>query len=66
MVVKVIKITPDESVIKQVICRHCGVTLEYVPNDVKTFNGTDYSGISSRTDSIQCPNCWEKVILRLW
>lgn len=34
MTVKVINKTPDPRVLKRVVCRGCGVTLEYTPNDV--------------------------------
>lgn len=66
MAVRIIEQKPDPSVVKQKICRHCGVKLEYVPNDVKTYSGRDYSGGSDGHEWIDCPNCNKKVILSSW
>lgn len=63
--VKIISKKPDKSVIKRVVCKDCGATLEYVPNDVKTSTGT-YMGEASGSDYIKCPNCNKQVILRSW
>ena len=35
MAVRVVKLEPDPSVVKRVLCPSCGVTLEYLSNDVK-------------------------------
>ena len=61
MAVKVIDDTPDQSIVKRIICRNCGVKLEYVPNDVKTFRETDYTGSSDIISFINCPKCQTKV-----
>ncbi|GEM_PF-2423949 len=37
MAVRAIKVEPDPSVVKRIVCPNCGVTLEYRPNDVKTL-----------------------------
>lgn len=66
MAVKVIKVAADPSVVKQVVCKSCGATLEYVPNDVKSYSGTDYSGGPDGHTWIDCPNCTKKVILTSW
>ncbi len=66
MAVKVIKVGADPSVVKQVICRQCGATLEYVPIDVKKYEGRDYSGGPDGHTWIDCPNCSNKVILTSW
>ncbi len=64
--VKIIKKEPDKSVVKQIICRNCGATLEYVPNDVHESNGRDISGGPDNQTWIDCPNCNKKVIISNW
>lgn len=66
MTVKVIKTEPAKIVVKEKVCRNCGVTLEYVPNDVKSYHGTDYGGGPDGYEWIDCPNCNKKVILKTW
>jgi DNA-directed RNA polymerase subunit RPC12/RpoP len=66
MVVKIIDPKPHESVVKQKICLNCGATLEYVPNDVKKYEGRDYSGGPDGHEWIDCPQCNKKVILKSW
>jgi hypothetical protein len=62
--VRVVKTEPAPSVVKEVVCRNCGVTLEYVPNDVKSEIHRNYGGESYRYDYIQCPACANKVGVR--
>ena len=64
--VRIIEETPDPSVVKRVICRNCGVTLEYVPNEVKEYNGTDYGGGPAGHHWIDCLKCQKPVILKSW
>ena len=66
MTVKVIKSEPHKSVVKEIICRSCGVILEYTPNDVQEYHGKDYSGGPDGQEWIDCPNCNKKVIIRSW
>jgi hypothetical protein len=66
MTVKVIKKKPDQSVVKRVVCRNCGATLEYVPKDVHRWDGTDMGGGPDGEEWINCPECKEKVIIRSW
>lgn len=66
MAVKVIKIEPHKSVVKEVVCYHCGATLEYVSNDVKEYHGRDWSGGPDGREWIVCPNCHKDVTLRSW
>lgn len=61
MVVKVIETKPDHSVVKRCVCQNCGVTLEYVPKDVKQHTHTDYTGSTDTDDYIKCPSCKEWV-----
>lgn len=60
--VKVISTNPHESVVKRVICKHCGSTLEYVPVDVQEQTLTSYDGSSDTSKFIICPTCSN----RLW
>jgi hypothetical protein len=57
MAVKVIDDKPDASVVKRVVCQKCGVTLEYLPQDVRKTTHTDYSGDTDEYFWVDCPNC---------
>ena len=59
--VKVINTVPDASVVKRVVCRNCGATLEYTPNDVQIRKSTDYTGHVDIDNVIQCPSCSKEV-----
>lgn len=61
MTIKVIDETPDASVVKRVICRNCGVTLEYTPYDRYDYTTTDYTGDSDTYKSIDCPRCTTRI-----
>ncbi len=56
----------DEKVKKRVTCKNCSAIIEYVPNDVKHYNGTDYSGGSDGMEWVDCPNCGGKAVIRSW
>ena len=64
--IKVIDTKPHRSVVKQCICRNCGVTLEYVPNDVKEETHGDYGGGSDTVYFLVCPNppCMKRVYVK--
>jgi len=64
--VKVVDEGPDPSVVKQVVCRNCGVKLEYVPMEVKKYSGTDMAGGPDGREWIDCPKCNHEVILDAW
>jgi len=66
MSIKVIDEQPDPSVVKRVVCRSCGATLEYTPNDVQSRHGTDYSGGPDGEEWVDCPKCNKKAIIRSW
>lgn len=66
MPVRIVDPTPDPKVEKFVSCKQCGARLAYVPLDVKSYNGKDYSGGADGHDYILCPCCNLKVILRSW
>ncbi len=61
--VKIIDATPHKSVVKQVICRNCGCTLEYVPCDIKTTTSRDYGGGTDVFKYIECPSCKAHVVV---
>ena len=64
MTVRIIKTEPDPKVVKQVVCRNCGVTLEYVPRDVKSQVTHDYGGGSDTDYFIECLACATWVLLK--
>jgi hypothetical protein len=55
--IEIINREPHLSVTKDIICRHCGVTLRYTPNDVKERMVSDYTGCKDLYRFIKCPNC---------
>ena len=59
--VQIVDMTAHKSVVKETICRTCGVTLEYVPNDVTSEIHRDYGGGSDTYHYIRCPNCDKKT-----
>lgn len=66
---KIIDETPDPSVVKTIICRSCGVKIQYVPNDVKSLgSGMDLDGSLSGSDGFKCPNppCGKNIVTRSW
>lgn len=62
--VRIIEEKPDPSVVKQVICRNCGVKLEYIPLDVKNYTTCDYGGGYDIVHYVSCPKCENKVTVR--
>lgn len=63
MAIKIVKLEPDQSVVKRCICRKCGVTLEYTPSDVVYDSRTDYTGGSDPYNTISCPNCPHRIVV---
>lgn len=61
MVIRIIDETPHESVVKKAVCRNCGVTLEYVPNDIKSRDTMDYGGTTDTLYFIDCLKCQKQV-----
>jgi hypothetical protein len=67
MSIKIISEIPHPKVVKQAVCRGCGATLEYVPNDViLLWSGKDYSGGSDGAKGFKCPKCGKDVITERW
>lgn len=40
---------------KRVKCEACGSTIEYLPEEVETHHGTDYSGGPDGYRRVKCP-----------
>lgn len=59
--VEIISREPHASVVKQIIRKHCGATLQYVPNDIEKRVRKDYGGGSETYYFIKCPNCSTKI-----
>jgi uncharacterized protein with PIN domain len=62
--IKVIKKEPAPAVIKEVVCPSCGVTLQYVPNDIQNRQVSDYTGDTDTRYFIRCPECKKEVVVR--
>jgi DNA-directed RNA polymerase subunit RPC12/RpoP len=59
--VKVISTDPHRSVVKEIVCKNCGATLQYVPKDIESERHYDYLGDSDEYRFIKCPPCGNKV-----
>ena len=59
--VRIVKVEPHPTVVKEAICKGCGATLEYVPNEVVSEYHRDYDGGGDTYYHIVCPNCNKKV-----
>lgn len=64
--VRVVEENPDPSVVKRVVCKNCGCTLEYIPADVKEYHGTDIGCGPDGCEWIDCPRCDKRVVLKSW
>lgn len=64
--VRVVSTTPPEDVVKRIVHRHCGATLEYLPMDIKSRTSRDYGGGTDVTEYIVCPHCGQEVVIRSW
>ena len=65
--VKIIDEGPHESVVKRIVCRNCGATLEYTPNDVRSLGRwRDISQTPSGKDGFTCPKCSKEVVTKSW
>lgn len=61
--VRVVSATPHPTVVKEIICRNCGATLEYVPADIQTHTSRDYGGGTDVRKYIKCPPCGHEVTI---
>ena len=62
--VTVVSAVPHPSVVKEVVCRNCGATLQYVPKDIQSRTYKDYDGSSDTDYFINCPPCGERVFVK--
>jgi ribosomal protein S27E len=62
--VTIVKLAPHPDVVKEVVCKGCGATLSYVPNEVQTRTWMDYGGDNNIVDYITCPNCHNEVSVK--
>ena len=59
--VTVVSTVPHPSVVKEVVCKNCGATLQYVPADINVKNVSDYMGDIERVRYIVCPPCAHEI-----
>lgn len=62
--VTVVNTIPHPSVVKEVICRNCGATLQYVPKDIQSHYSRDIDGGGDFQYWINCPPCGNKVTVK--
>ena len=62
--VRIISAAPHPSVVREVICKHCGATLEYVPADIKEKTISDYTGGTDILYFIKCPSCGTNISVK--
>ena len=62
--VTVVSTVPHPSVVKEVVCRNCGSTLNYVKRDIVERTVKDYTGCSDTYHHIVCPTCNDEVSVK--
>ncbi len=62
--VTVVSTQPHPSVVKEIICRNCGATLNYVPADIQEKIVSDYGGGRDIFYFIKCPPCGHEVTVK--
>ena len=62
--VRIVKSEPHPSVVKEVVCLKCGVTLEYTPVDVKSRYVRDYDGGGDTVKWIDYLKCDNQVYVK--
>ena len=58
---RIVSNIPHPSVVRELICTNCGVTLEYVPADIEERIEKDYTGGTDHIHFITCLNCKFKI-----
>jgi uncharacterized protein with PIN domain len=59
--IRVVDRGPHKSAVKEVVCRHCGSSLEYTPFDVQEEIVSDYTGSKDIEKVIYCPTCNHRI-----
>ena len=59
--IRIIDDKPHPTVVKEAICKNCGVTIEYTPNEVISKSVSDYGGGSDTYYHVPCPKCDAKI-----
>lgn len=62
--VTVVSTVPHPSVVKEVVCRNCGATLNYVPKDIQERKTVDYDGGRDTIYFISCPPCGHEISVK--
>ena len=62
--IKVLNRTPSRNVVKEVVCRNCGSTLEYTPRDMIEDYIQDCLGHKDYYKYIPCPECGNGVTVK--
>ena len=63
MAIRIINEVPDKSVLKQAICKMCGITIEYAPIDVLSRVVTCFDDTETRR-WVDCPKCKAQITTR--
>lgn len=64
--IKIVDEGPHHSVVKNIVCKKCGVTLSYVPMDIKEKKGYNERDGSWGYQWINCLKCNEEITLKSW
>jgi hypothetical protein len=58
----------EEPELKRVKCRGCRATIGYLPEEVRTYHGTDISGGPDGYERVKCPRpgCPDYGYIRSW
>lgn len=62
--VRIVSTQPHPSVVKEIVCKNCGATLEYIPADIVSTITTDYTGGKDTSYYISCPPCGKEVYVK--
>lgn len=55
----------DKSIEKTVTCKNCSAVIKYVSKDEMTYKKFDYLGDFDIIHYIECPNCEDKITVRV-
>lgn len=64
MAIRIVEDKPDPKVVREVVCKQCGVKLEYLPIDILQGKHYDYGGGCDAVEYIKCPKCQADITLR--